>query len=77
MADLMVTFLADTAQERADKTDICYYRKKFRKLKVKFDEAMRQSNEYFVNEQRGIETAKRIALENEFAIPPSSSANTN
>jgi hypothetical protein len=34
-------------------------------MKIKFDEAMRQSNENYLLEQRGIETARRIAIQNE------------
>lgn len=41
------------------------YKKKFRKMKMKFDEAMRQSNENYLLEQRGIETARRIAIQND------------
>ncbi|KHJ34557.1 hypothetical protein EV44_g1230 [Erysiphe necator] len=39
--------------------------KKFRKMKIKFDEAMQQNKELFFDEQRGIQTAKRIALQND------------
>ena len=40
-------------------------RKKYRKMRIKFDEKMRQSNELFVEEQLAVETAKRLAQENE------------
>jgi hypothetical protein len=42
-------------------------RKKFRKMKVRFDFAMRQSNDIYILERKGIETARRIAIENELA----------
>jgi len=44
-------------------------RKKYRKMRMKFDEVMRQSDELYVEEQLAIETAKRLAQENEFALP--------
>ena len=40
-------------------------RKKFRKMKIKFDEAMRQSNENYLLEQKGIKKARQLAIENE------------
>lgn len=42
-------------------------RKKFRKMKIKFDHMMNESNELYMEEQRAIQTAKRLALENELA----------
>lgn len=42
-------------------------RKKFRKMKHKFDAAMQQSNELFIQEQHALKTAKRLAQENELA----------
>ncbi|KAH7419984.1 IEC3 subunit of the Ino80 complex, chromatin re-modelling-domain-containing protein [Cadophora sp. MPI-SDFR-AT-0126] len=41
------------------------FKKKFRKMKIKFDEAMRQSNDLYLEEQRAIKTAKRLAQEND------------
>jgi hypothetical protein len=40
-------------------------RKKYRKIRVKFDEIMRESNALFVEEQKADQTAKRLAQENE------------
>ncbi|KAM3075040.1 hypothetical protein ACMFMG_007500 [Clarireedia jacksonii] len=40
-------------------------RKKYRKIRVKFDEIMRQSNALFVEEQKADQTAKRLAQEND------------
>jgi hypothetical protein len=40
-------------------------RKKYRKMKFKFDEAMKLSNELYTQEQNAENTAKRIAHENE------------
>jgi hypothetical protein len=40
-------------------------RKKYRKMRIKFDDKMRQSNEWFVEEQLAVETARRLAQENE------------
>ena len=42
-------------------------RKKYRKMRFKFDEIMRQSNELCLLEQQAEETAKRLARENECA----------
>jgi hypothetical protein len=41
------------------------FRKKYKKMKIKFDEAMRISNKCCVDEQKGLDTAKRLAIENE------------
>ncbi|PQE04669.1 IEC3 subunit of the ino80 complex chromatin re-modelling domain-containing protein [Rutstroemia sp. NJR-2017a BBW] len=40
-------------------------RKKYRKIRVKFDEIMRESNALFVEEQKADQTAKRLAQEND------------
>jgi hypothetical protein len=40
-------------------------RKKYRKMRIKFDEVMRDSNENYMKEQRAIETGRRLARENE------------
>ena len=45
--------------------NMCAIRKKYRKMRIKFDEAMRQSNSLFMEEQLADETAKRLAQENE------------
>ncbi|KAG4429273.1 hypothetical protein IFR05_015240, partial [Cadophora sp. M221] len=41
------------------------FKKKFRKMKIKFDEAMHQSNELYLEEQRANKAAKRLAREND------------
>ncbi|KAF7861544.1 hypothetical protein EAF04_008106 [Stromatinia cepivora] len=41
------------------------FRKKYRKMRIKFDEAMRQSNSLFMEEQLADETAKRLARDND------------
>ena len=47
-------------------------RKKYRKMRVKFDAKMHESNTLCAKEQLGADTAKRIAQENELAEPPES-----
>ena len=44
-------------------------RKKYRKMRMKFDEKMRESNTFFVEEQLAEGTATRLAIENEFVFP--------
>lgn len=39
-------------------------------MRIKFDEKMRQSNEWYIQEQMAAETARRIAQQNEYKIPP-------
>jgi IEC3 subunit of the Ino80 complex, chromatin re-modelling len=41
-------------------------RKKYRKMRIKFEEKMNLSNQLFKEEQDAAETARRLALENEF-----------
>jgi hypothetical protein len=45
-------------------------RKKYRKMRIKFEEKMSLSNQLFKEEQDSAETARRLALENEFVRPP-------
>jgi hypothetical protein len=40
-------------------------RKKFRKMKFKFEQKMNQSNVWYKQEQEAAETARRLATENE------------
>jgi hypothetical protein len=40
-------------------------RKKFRKMKFKFEQKMNQSNIWYKQEQEAAETARRLAVENE------------
>lgn len=40
-------------------------RKKYRKMRIKFDEAMRESNSLFMEEQVANETVMRLMQENE------------
>ncbi|KAI1001506.1 hypothetical protein K3495_g6696 [Podosphaera aphanis] len=41
------------------------YKKKFRKLKHRFDEALQRNKDLYYDEQRAIQTAKRLAIEND------------
>ncbi|KAH8820933.1 IEC3 subunit of the Ino80 complex, chromatin re-modelling-domain-containing protein [Xylogone sp. PMI_703] len=41
------------------------YKKKYRKMRIKFDEVMRQSNALLQDEQRALDTAKRLAQDND------------
>jgi len=43
-------------------------RKKYRKMRIKFDEKMRQSNVWYMEEQAATETARRLAQQNESGI---------
>ncbi len=45
-------------------------RKKYRKMRIVFDEKMHQNNETFLKEQMGIATLRRLMQENEFDPPP-------
>jgi hypothetical protein len=45
-------------------------RKKFRKMKFKFEQKMNQSNVWYKQEQEAAETARRLAVENE-SVPTS------
>ncbi len=40
-------------------------RKKYRKMRLQFDDAMTKSNEYFNQERKAAETAKRLKQYNE------------
>jgi cell fate (sporulation/competence/biofilm development) regulator YlbF (YheA/YmcA/DUF963 family) len=44
-------------------------RKKYRKMRIKFDAKMQESNHLCNKEQQGAETAKRLAQENESVEP--------
>ena len=52
------------------KANIESHRKKYRKMRTKFDEVMRESNNNVVAEHLAEETASRLARENE-SVPPS------
>lgn len=45
-------------------------RKKFRKMKLKFEQKMNQSNIWYKQEQEAAETARRLAADNE-SVPTS------
>lgn len=45
-------------------------RKKYRKMRIKFDEKMRESNTFCVEMQLAEETIRRLAIENESVLPP-------
>jgi len=44
------------------------FRKKFRKMKFKFEQKMSQSNIWYKQEQEAAETARRLAVENELVL---------
>ena len=46
-------------------TNMPLTRKKYRKMRIKFDDAMTKSNEYFNQERKAAETAKRLKQYNE------------
>jgi hypothetical protein len=46
------------------------FRKKYRKMRIKFDEKMRESNALVLAEKQAEETARRLAIENEFVALP-------
>ncbi|RDW61004.1 hypothetical protein BP6252_12387 [Coleophoma cylindrospora] len=52
-------------EEQTSKQTYKSFKKKYRKMRAKFDETMRQSNEYYVDEQKASDTAKRLAQEND------------
>jgi hypothetical protein len=41
------------------------FRKKYRKMRIKFDDSMGKSNDYFNQEKKAMETAKRLKQQNE------------
>lgn len=41
------------------------WKKKYRKMRISFDQRMRESEELHSLEQKAIQTAKRLAIENE------------
>jgi hypothetical protein len=51
--------------ESANPANMLSIRKKYRKMRIKFDEIMRMSNQFYTDEQRAVETARRLAQENE------------
>ncbi|KAL2071680.1 hypothetical protein VTL71DRAFT_12915 [Oculimacula yallundae] len=67
----MVNDEAATEQNPADaKPTYKSFKKKYRKMKIKFDEAMRNSNELYIQEQLAIKKAKQLTQENEFDLSP-------
>ncbi|CAD6505201.1 BgTH12-00695 [Blumeria graminis f. sp. triticale] len=54
-----------TAQNASPQPTYRSFKKKFRKIKLKFDEIMLQNKELYFDEQRAIQTAKRLALQND------------
>jgi len=53
-------------------TNMPLTRKKYRKMRIKFDDAMTKSNEYFNQERKAAETAKRLKQYNEWATSSTS-----
>ena len=54
-----------TSPEVSQETNNMGIRKKFRKMKFKFEQKMNQSNVWYKEEQEAAETARRLAVENE------------
>ena len=54
-----------TPPEFPQETNNIDFRKKFRKMKFKFEQKMNQSNVWYKQEQEAAETARRLAAENE------------
>jgi hypothetical protein len=61
----------------SDLADLPSTRKKYRKMRIKFDGKMHESNILCAKEQLGADTAKRIAQENELAESPAPVTNTS
>ncbi|KAN0108549.1 IEC3 subunit of the Ino80 complex, chromatin re-modelling domain containing protein [Hyaloscypha variabilis] len=57
----------DMAQGKVDQPKATYksFKKKYRKMRIKFDETMSQSNKYFNQERKAMETAKRLKQQND------------
>ncbi|KAF4633049.1 hypothetical protein G7Y89_g5073 [Cudoniella acicularis] len=57
----------DAGQEKNEAVRPTYksFKKKFRKMRIKFDEKMRQSNDWYIREQKAEEQLKRLAIEND------------
>lgn len=54
-----------TSPEFSQETNNMGIRKKFRKMKFRFEQKMNQSNVWYKQEQEAAETARRLAVENE------------
>lgn len=59
-----------TRQSQTTTANMSSIRKKYRKMRMKFDEKMRESNSIVTAEALAEETAKRLAIENEFVPLP-------
>jgi hypothetical protein len=53
-----------------DVANMLVTRKKYRKMRIKFDVKMQESNTLCAKEQQGADTAKRLAQENELVGSP-------
>lgn len=55
------------AQAKPDESKPTYksFKKKYRKMRIKFDDAMSKSNDFFKQERHAVETAKRLKQQNE------------
>ena len=52
-------------------------RKKYRKLKLQFEEKMRESNNHYVEQHKAVKVAKRLQEQNEYVVSGLMSINTN
>jgi hypothetical protein len=62
---LYISLSVTTSPEFSQETNNMGIRKKFRKMKFKFEQKMNQSNFWYKQEQEAAETARRLAVENE------------
>jgi IEC3 subunit of the Ino80 complex, chromatin re-modelling len=60
-----ISLFVITSLESSKETNNMGVRKKFRKMKFKFEQKMNQSNVWYKQEQEAAETARRLAVENE------------
>lgn len=57
----------DDSRAGESKTTYKSYKKKYRKLRLNFDQNVQQSEELHKREQKAHSTMKRLAIENEYA----------
>ena len=63
---------ADTVAAKEPKAPMRSWRKKYRKMKLRFDRAMEESNTLFLGEHKQIALARRLQEENEYGCSPPS-----
>jgi hypothetical protein len=58
--------IADSISESfSNSANMATIRKKYRKMRIKFDDVMTKSNDFFKQERKALETAKRLKQQNE------------